>query len=85
MENSTIIQNWKALIKPSKLTRPLRKGDVFHIVAASSPINSKEDLFSGIKVLEEWGLICRNRAINDRYWGYLAGEDQLRYHELHPE
>ena len=40
------------------MTKPLKKGDLFHIVAASTPISKKEDLQAGIKVLEEWGLTC---------------------------
>ncbi len=74
-----------SLIKSDKSTRPLKKGDVFHIVAASSPINSKEDLSSGIKVFEEWGLICNSIDSVDRYWGYLAGDDEVRFKELHTE
>lgn len=67
-----------SFLKSDDSTRPLKKGDVFHIVAASSPINSKEDLLSGIKVLEEWGLICNDFDSLDRYWGYLAGEEKFR-------
>ena len=74
-----------SLIKSDKSTITLEKGDVFHIVAASSPINRKEDLSSGIKVLEEWGLICNDIDSLDRYWGYLAGDDEVRFNELHPE
>ena len=66
------------------MTEPLKKGDLFHIVAASSPITKKEDLQAGIKVLEEWGLICKHMAPIDRSWGYLAGSDEVRFNELHP-
>ena len=66
------------------MTKPLKKGDLFHIVAASSPITSKEDLHSGIKVLQEWGLICNHISDIDRSWGYLAGSDEVRFNELHP-
>ena len=65
------------------MTRPLKKGDQFHVVAASSPITKKEDLLSGIKVLEEWGLICNHIDGIDRAWGYLAGRDEERFNELH--
>ena len=57
------------------MTEPLKKGDFFHIVAASSPISNKEDLYSGINVLQEWGLICNHIDSIDRSWGYLAGND----------
>ena len=66
------------------MTEPLKKGDLFKIVAASSPINKKEDLQSGIKVLQEWGLTCENIEAVDRSWGYLAGSDEDRFNELHP-
>ena len=39
------------------MTDPLKKGDFCHIAAASSPISNKEDLYSGIKVIQDWGLI----------------------------
>ncbi len=66
------------------MTEPLKRGDLFHIVAASSPITKKEDLHSGIKVLQEWGLICNHIDEIDRSWGYLAGNDEVRFNELHP-
>ncbi len=67
------------------MTKPLRKGDLFHIVAASSPINNKDDLLSGINVLQEWGLICHHIDLGNRSWGYLAGNDEVRFNELHPD
>ena len=66
------------------MTEPIKKGDLFHIVAASSPVSKKEDLHSGIKVLQEWGLICNHIDAIDRSWGYLAGNDEVRFNELHP-
>ena len=66
------------------MTEPIKKGDHFHIVAASSPITKKEDLHSGIKVLQEWGLICNHFDEIDRSWGYFAGNDEVRFNELHP-
>ena len=65
------------------MLEPLKKGDLFHIVAASSPINNKEYLHSGIKVLQEWGLRCDHIDVIDRSWGYLAGTDEVRFNELH--
>tara|TARA_B100000700_G_scaffold155406_1_gene172564 strand:+ start:350 stop:1222 length:873 start_codon:yes stop_codon:yes gene_type:complete len=66
------------------MTKALKKGDLFNIVAASSEISNKEDLQSGIKVLQEWGLICNHSYVVDRSWGYLAGSDEDRFNELHP-
>jgi len=66
------------------MIKPLKEGDPFHIVAASSPISNKEDLESGIKVLQTWGLKCSNIDALDRSWGYLAGSDEVRFNELHP-
>jgi len=67
------------------MTEPLKKGDLFHIAATSSPISNSDDLYSGIKVLEEWGLICNHIDLIDRSWGYLAGNDEVRFNELHPK
>jgi len=67
------------------MTKPLKKGDFFHIVSASSPISNKEDLHSGIRVLQEWGLKCNHIDDEDRSWGYLAGSDEVRFNELHPK
>ena len=66
------------------MTEPLKEGDLFHIVAASSQISNKEDLHSGIKVLQDWGLICNHLEAIDSSWGYLAGSDEHRFNELHP-
>ena len=66
------------------MTEPLKKGDLFHIVAASSKISNKKDLQAGITVLQEWGLICNHIDNIDRSWGYLAGSDEDRFNELHP-
>ena len=66
------------------MTKPLKKGDLFHIAAVSSPITNSADLHSGIKVLQEWGLICNHIDAINRTWGYLAGSDQVRFSELHP-
>ncbi len=66
------------------MTEPLKKGDLFHIVAASSPISQKDDVQSGIEVLQRWGLICNHFEALDRSWGYLAGTDEVRFNELHP-
>tara|TARA_B100000965_G_scaffold297701_1_gene256033 strand:- start:472 stop:1344 length:873 start_codon:yes stop_codon:yes gene_type:complete len=62
----------------------LKKGDIFHIVAASSEISNKKDLDAGIKVLQEWGLICNHFDALDRSWGYFAGSDEDRFSQLHP-
>ena len=66
------------------MTEPLKKGDLFHIAATSSPISNKKDLHSGIKVLQSWGLICNEIDVVNRSWGYLAGNDEVRFNELHP-
>ncbi len=65
------------------MTKPLKKGDLFHIVSASSPISHKKDVHSGVKVLQDWGLICNQINIVERTWGYLAGTDEDRFNELH--
>ena len=66
------------------MTEHLKEGDLFNIVAASSPIENKEDLYAGIQVLQDWGLVCNDFGELDRSWGYLAGSDEVRFNELHP-
>ena len=67
------------------MTEPLKKGDLFHIASTSSPISNSDDLYSGIKVFEEWGLICNHIDLIDRTWGYFAGNDEVRFNDLHPK
>ncbi len=64
--------------------KPLIKGDEVAIIAASSVIEDEQSLLEGIEILEQWGLICRPQNIYGRNWGYLAGDDEIRYKELHP-
>ena len=42
----------------------------------------EESLINGLKVFEEWGLICRPHNVVGRSWGYLAGTDEIRHEEL---
>ncbi len=68
-------------------TRPkrLREGDEIVTIAISSPVNDQNHLLEGLKVFESWGLTCKNKVIPGRHWGYLSGEDQVRYKELHSQ
>ncbi len=70
-------------INSETIVCPLRKNDEFDVIAVSSSVDNKEDLIEGLKVLAQWGLICREHNVIDRHWGYLAGEDSLRHQELH--
>lgn len=65
--------------------KPLVKGNEVEIVASSSVIDSNESLLDGLKVFQEWGLICRSNDIIGRSYGYLAGSDEVRGKELHPK
>ena len=69
-----------ATTKPS----PLKRGDGFVVASISSNVLDKQSLVDGIKILEEWGLIVRSRCLNKEPWGYLAGTDEARFKELHP-
>lgn len=71
-------------IRPKTKLRPLEAGDTFIIVAASSVILKDSKIIAGRKILESWGLICRDETnIIGRKWGYLAGNDYVRHKELH--
>ena len=67
------------------MTKVLKKGDFFKIVAISSSVRDLKDLYHGINVLKEWGLICSKIDSIDRSWGYLAGSDEERFNELHSQ
>ncbi len=72
-------------ISSHAITKPLQKGDEVITVAASSALNDDGPLLKGLKVLETWGLVCRPQFVTERHWGYLAGNDSIRYSELHPK
>ncbi len=74
-----------ATVDPTKLAPALAQGDEVVAVAASSAIDNEEGIIKGLKVLESWGLICRPQTIYKRRWGYLAGNDETRFSELHPK
>jgi muramoyltetrapeptide carboxypeptidase len=70
---------------PLRWPRPLRPGDQVALAAASSALDDPvalERLQAGIAVLEGWGLVVQSRPIHARRWGYLAGLDGERRHDL---
>ncbi len=71
------------LIKSETITTRLKRGDEVLTIAVSSPVNNEHAVIEGLKIFEEWGLICQNKVIEGRHWGYFSGEDTLRYKELH--
>jgi len=71
-------------INPKTKLKPLKKGDTFIVVAASSAIAKESKIIAGKRILESWGLICIHETnIIERRWGYLAGNDYIRHKELH--
>tara|TARA_Y100001968_G_scaffold61058_3_gene51881 strand:+ start:1927 stop:2829 length:903 start_codon:yes stop_codon:yes gene_type:complete len=72
-------------LRPETYAVPLKKGDEVIAVAPSSSISDNQSLIKGIEILEKWGLNCRPYNFIGRSWGYLAGNDEIRYKELHPE
>ncbi len=73
------------MIDSQTLCKPLQQGDQVDIVASSFYIDNEKSLTEGLQVLLEWGLEPRKKNITWRRWGYLAGEDSIRYAELHSE
>jgi len=67
------------------LAKPLQEGSEVLTVAASSGITDEGPLLEGLRIFEEWGLRCRPHQVTGRHWGYLAGNDLIRFKELHPE
>ena len=72
-------------INPITKVPPLKKGDTFIVAAISSPLLDQQSFFDGIKVLTEWGLICRTPHLKEEPWGYLSGTDEARFNGLHPK
>ena len=71
-------------ISPYTHTKPLQQGDEVVTVAASSALDDDQELLEGLKILESWGLVCRPQFVTKNTWGYLAGDDSIRYQSLHP-
>ncbi len=61
----------------------LKEGDEIITIASSSAVENEENLVKGTEVLTSWGLVCLPQKIQGRRWGYLAGDDNERFKELH--
>ncbi len=66
------------------LPAPLQPGDGVQLVAASSALGDATTLGAGLAVLEGWCLRVESDAATllRRRWGYLAGRDGERRHDL---
>lgn len=73
-----------ALSKSESKALPLRQGDQVIAVAPSSALSETKQLSEGLLVLESWGLVCMPHKLVERRWGYLAGDDDSRWEDLHP-
>ena len=67
------------------IATPLKEGDEVITVAVSSEVQNESPISEGLKVFEEWGLVCRPQKFVGRHWGYLAGDDKSRQEELHQQ
>ncbi len=72
-------------LKPEHIPKPLSQGSEVITVAVSSNLNNEESLINGLTILESWGLICRKQNVIAHQWGYLAGNDSIRFNSLHPK
>ncbi|KGG16503.1 MULTISPECIES: S66 peptidase family protein [unclassified Prochlorococcus] len=70
-------------INPKTITKRLQPGDEVHTISISSPVNEEDRLLEGLDIFKSWGLSCVNRVKAGKHWGYLAGEDDVRYNDLH--
>ncbi len=73
------------IIRAETIVKPLSRGDEFIVAAASSAIHDEKALLEGLKILNEWGLVCLENNVVGRYWGYLAGNDKTRSNDLRPK
>ena len=71
-------------IQSKTTATPLQKGDQYSAAAISSVVQDKKSLSEGLKIFEEWGLVCNPQNLIDRSWGYFAGTDDVRFADLHP-
>ncbi len=71
-------------IDAQNFVTPLQPGDEVITLAISSSLENEKQLLEGIQIFESWGLICRQQNITKHRWGYLAGDDNFRYQQLHP-
>ena len=74
-------------IRTETIATPLKKGDEFIAASISSPLLNKKEILDGLKLLEQWGLVCRAESLVNikSKWGYLAGNDAIRFSNLHPK
>jgi len=61
---------------------PLQFGDTVAITAPSSALRDDDSLKRGIAVFKSWGLEVHPHDLDQRRWGYLAGNDQQRRADL---
>ncbi|MDF1614540.1 S66 peptidase family protein [Desulfurivibrio dismutans] len=67
-----------------RLPPPLRQGDTIGIFAPAGPVQDRNAVEAGLRLLREAGFTIRcRRDLLDRRQGYLAGDDQQRVQELH--
>jgi len=70
-------------IKDETIAKYLKKGDEVLPIASSSLIKDKKSIIEGLEVFEKWGLRVRPYNFIERTYGYLAGNDEVRFNELH--
>ena len=60
----------------------LKKGDEVEIVAPSSYIENQFEYLQGIQIIRDWGLSVNQKNIQNRRFGYFAGDDNTRLSEV---
>ncbi len=70
-------------IKDKTIAKYLKKGDEVLPIASSSLIKDKKSILEGLEVFKKWGLRIRPYDFIERTYGYLAGNDDVRFNELH--
>jgi len=72
------IQNPKSKIIPS----PLQPGDLLQVIAPSGAVREFEALQQGVEIWRSHGYRIEILPEIDDIWGYLAGKDENRRHQL---
>lgn len=66
-----------------QLPPPLQPGDLLRVVAPCGAMREFEAFYKGVEIWRRRGYRVEISSSIDKRWGYLAGTDEIRRHELH--
>ncbi|MEO1352537.1 MAG: LD-carboxypeptidase, partial [Cyanobacteria bacterium J06635_15] len=66
----------------SQLPAPLEPGDLLYVIAPSGALREREAFEAGVELWRSRGYTLSLSPGYDQRWGYLAGSDAHRRHQL---